>query len=80
MGTRTIDMTTGGPARHILRFAVPLILTNVGQQFYMIADAAIVGRGADALFIAEPASWLGAMLCVFLPYFYYRKQYLGQRP
>lgn len=46
----------------------------------MIADAAIVGRGADALFIAEPASWLGAMLCVFLPYFYYRKQYLGQRP
>ena len=32
--------------------------------------------GADALFIAEPASWLGAMLCVFLPYFYYRKKYL----
>ncbi|MBQ5675731.1 MAG: hypothetical protein IIV45_11765, partial [Lachnospiraceae bacterium] len=32
--------------------------------------------GTDALFIAEPASWLGAMLCVFLPYFYYRKKYL----
>lgn len=29
--------------------------------------------GADALFLSEPASWLGAMLCVFLPYFYYRK-------
>ena len=97
-------MTTGSPAKHILNFAVPLILTNVGQQFYMIADAAIVGRGvgvrafaavgawftarvfmsqiainwigADALFSAEPASWLGAMLCVFLPYFYYRKKYL----
>ena len=26
--------------------------------------------GADALF-PEPASWLGAMLCVFLPYFYH---------
>ena len=45
MGNRTINMTTGSPAKHILNFAVPLILTNVGQQFYMIADAAIVGRG-----------------------------------
>ena len=46
----------------------------------MIADTAIVGRGGGALFIAEPASWLGAMLCVFLPYFYDRKQYWEQRP
>ena len=38
-------MTVGSPTKHILRFAVPLILTNVGQQLYMIADAAIVGRG-----------------------------------
>ena len=45
MGNRTINMTTGSPVKHILNFAVPLILTNVGQQFYMIADAAIVGRG-----------------------------------
>ena len=30
--------------------------------------------GADTLFLAEPASWLGAMLCVFLPYFHYRKK------
>lgn len=32
--------------------------------------------GADALFLSEPASWLGAMLCVFLPYFYYRNKLL----
>ena len=32
--------------------------------------------GTDALFIAESTSWLGAMLCVSLPYFYYRKRYL----
>ena len=38
-------MIAGSPARHILRFAILLILTNVGQQLYMIADAAIVGRG-----------------------------------
>ena len=32
--------------------------------------------GTDALFIAEPASWLGALLCVMLPYFYYEKTLL----
>ena len=36
--------------------------------------------GTDALFVAEPASWLGALLCVFLPYFSYRKKYLADRP
>ena len=41
-----------------------------------MSQIAINWIGADALFIAEPASWLGAMLCVFLPYFYYRKKYL----
>ena len=38
MGSRTINMTTGSPLKHILNFAFPLILTNVGQQLYMIAD------------------------------------------
>ena len=47
MGSRTVNMTTGSPAKHILNFSVPLILTNVGQQLYMIADAAIVGRGVS---------------------------------
>ena len=42
--SRTTDMTTGNSAKHILRFAFPLILTNIGQQLYMIADAAIVGE------------------------------------
>lgn len=32
--------------------------------------------GTDALFIAEPASWLGALLCVMLPYFYYERKFL----
>ena len=100
MKKNTIDMTSGSPARHILHFTMPLILTNMGQQLYMIVDGAIVGRGVgvqalagvgarilmskcfigyigvDALFLSEPASWLGAMLCVFLPYFYYRRKLL----
>ncbi|MBE6917760.1 MAG: MATE family efflux transporter [Ruminococcaceae bacterium] len=42
---RTVDMTRGNPVKHILSFAFPLLLTNLGQQLYMIVDAAIVGRG-----------------------------------
>lgn len=45
MSKRTIDMTTGNLTKHILSFAFPLILANMGQQLYMIADGAIVGRG-----------------------------------
>lgn len=41
-----------------------------------LSKVAIHYMGTDALFIAEPASWLGAMLCVFLPYFYYKKKLL----
>lgn len=52
MSKRTIDMTRGSPAKHILRFAFPLILTNLGQQLYMIADGAIVGRGVGVKALA----------------------------
>ena len=52
MHKRTIHMTEGSPAGHILNFAVPLILTNMGQQLYMIADSAIVGRGVGVRALA----------------------------
>lgn len=39
------DMTVGSPVRHLIAFTLPLLLTNLGQQLYMIVDAAIVGRG-----------------------------------
>jgi len=42
---RTVDMTVGSPTKHIIFFALPLILANLGQQFYQIVDAVIVGRG-----------------------------------
>ena len=41
------DMTKGNPAKLILRFAFPIIITNLGQQFYMITDAAIVGQSVS---------------------------------
>ncbi len=47
----TTPLTTGRPWRVILAFAVPLLLGNVVQQAYQIADAMVVGRvlGVDAL-------------------------------
>lgn len=57
---RTTDMTRGDPTGIILRFAFPLILTNIGQQLYSIVDAAIVGRGVgmEALAALGATDWL----------------------
>lgn len=45
------NMTEGNPIRLILIFTVPLLIGNVFQQFYNIADVIIVGRfiGVHAL-------------------------------
>ncbi len=45
------NMTTGSPARLILLFMLPLMVGNMFQQFYNMADALIVGRtlGVQAL-------------------------------
>ena len=40
----TRDMTTGSPIRRILAFCVPLVVGNLFQQFYNLADSIIVGR------------------------------------
>jgi len=44
-------LTTGSPWRVILAFSVPLLIGNVVQQLYQVADAIVVGRwlGVDAL-------------------------------
>ena len=46
-----LDMTKGKPLPVLLRFTLPLLLGNVFQQFYNMADTVIVGRfvGAGAL-------------------------------
>ncbi len=47
----TKDMTTGNPVKLILTFSIPLLIGNIFQQFYSMADTIIVGRylGVDAL-------------------------------
>ena len=38
------DMTKGSEAKHILVFAVPMLIGNIFQQLYNMVDAAVVGR------------------------------------
>ena len=47
----TKDMTSGHPLRLIFLFTIPVMIGNMFQQIYNMADAVIVGRflGADAL-------------------------------
>lgn len=51
MNTYTKNMTEGNELWHILRFALPLLIGNLFQQVYNIADSVIVGKflGKDAL-------------------------------
>ncbi len=50
MKTNITDMTQGRPVGHILLFALPLLVGNIFQQLYNLADSIIVGRflGAQA--------------------------------
>ena len=45
------DMTQGAPLKLILLFSIPLLIGNIFQQFYNLADIVIVGRtlGMEAL-------------------------------
>lgn len=47
----TRKMTEGSPAKLIILFSVPLLIGNIFQQFYSMADTFIVGRtiGVNAL-------------------------------
>lgn len=57
---RTRDMTSGSPTRHILVFAVPILLGNLLQQFYSLVDTIVIGRieGVTAQAAVSSAGWL----------------------
>lgn len=54
------SMTSGSPGRLMISFALPLMLGNLFQQFYTIADAAIVGQvlGVQAIAAVGAAEWI----------------------
>ena len=55
------DMTKGNPLKHILLFSVPLLIGNIFQQLYNIADLVIVGRTLGV----ESFAAVGAVAPVF---------------
>ena len=49
--SKEMDLTTGNPFWSLLKFAIPVILGNLFQLFYTLADSVIVGKtlGTDSL-------------------------------
>ncbi len=62
-----IDMTKGSVLKAILFFAIPLFLSNLFQQFYNLADTAIVGHilGDHALSAVGSVSTIYGLLIGF---------------
>ena len=61
--SKTHMMTEGNPFQTILLFAIPMILSNLFQQFYNVIDTIIVGRklGTEALAAVGSASSITAV-------------------
>ncbi len=62
-------MTTGNPVRLILTFSIPLLIGNVFQQLYNLADTVIVGRTIGRSALAAVGS-TGAIAFLVLGGFY----------
>ena len=74
------NMTQGSPLKHILKFAFPVWLGILFQQFYSVADTVIVGRflglnqlagvGATSIFSNLVIWFFGGLcngFCILLP-------------
>ena len=66
MGTNEKNMTAGSPGKLIITFAIPLMLGNIFQQFYTMADTMIVGQvvGVEALAAVGAGDWLDSCIAV----------------
>lgn len=63
----TRDMTVGNPYRHIVAFAMPILLSQIFQQLYNTADSLIVGHflGTEALAAVSSSGTLIFLLVSF---------------
>lgn len=64
MSNTTKEMTKGKPLSLIIMFAVPVMISNVFQQLYTVADTAIVSRGVGmtALSAIGATDWLNYIM------------------
>lgn len=66
---QTTDMTKGSCWKHIIVFAIPILLSNLFQQIYNSVDSLIVGNflGTEAL---AAVSSSGSLIFLFTSFFY----------
>lgn len=66
----TNDLTKGSPIKQIILFSLPLLLGNIFQQLYNMADTVIVGRtiGVNALAAVGATGSLMFMILGFVQY------------
>jgi putative MATE family efflux protein len=59
MGMGVKDLTQGKPSRLIFRFAIPVMIGNAFNQFYVVTDSLIISRilGMQALAALGSADW-----------------------
>lgn len=50
------DMTQGSVVKHLLVFALPMLLGNIFQQLYSVVDTAVLGRGVGVEALAAAGS------------------------
>ena len=67
---KNIDLTKGNISKGLWAFAIPLMLGNVMQQFYNLADTWVVGRfiGNTALAAVGSSYTLMTFLTLLLGY------------
>ena len=56
MAKHTMDLTTGPVTKKLLLFMLPILATNLLQQFYTAADTAVVGKFASETALAAVGS------------------------
>ena len=55
MNSDTLDLTRGSVPLCLIRFSFPLLLANLLQSFYSMADLLVVGRfGSTSVFPPSP--------------------------
>ena len=61
------NMTKGSPVKLLLAFALPLLVANVFQQLYSVADAMVLGRGVGVNALAAADSVIIPVQSHYLP-------------
>ncbi|MGN0521653.1 MAG: MATE family efflux transporter [Eubacterium sp.] len=65
--SKTTDLTTGKISKNLITFALPILISNLFQQFYNLADTAIAGHllGDGALSAIGASSSINSLVLTF---------------